>query len=197
MSDHEVDYYVLLGIEYSASEKEIRKAYRIKSLTCHPDKVAATDTNAANLFQLINKAVDTLTDPLKKVKYDNIHKAERLHKKRMEEMDKERRFDREKLHQNEQEHERKRKDFNQSELDKIQINLIRENNILKMRAKQEIKRQEIISSISTVLQTKQMESKIKSAEPFDCSVKIRFKKDDGSGKDRAKKDVDASQERYR
>lgn len=34
----EIDYYELLGIEITASTKDIEKAYRKKALKVHPDK---------------------------------------------------------------------------------------------------------------------------------------------------------------
>lgn len=34
-----LDPYALLGLETAASEKEVRKAYKMKSLKYHPDKV--------------------------------------------------------------------------------------------------------------------------------------------------------------
>ena len=43
MSEEEaaLDPYALLGIEPAATEKEVKKAYRLKSLKYHPDKVGS------------------------------------------------------------------------------------------------------------------------------------------------------------
>jgi curved DNA-binding protein CbpA len=39
MADNDVDYYELLGLDLTASIKEINTAYRQKSLKVHPDRV--------------------------------------------------------------------------------------------------------------------------------------------------------------
>jgi len=51
-------YYKLLGVEKNATEAQIIKAYRKKSMTMHPDK--GGDVNA---FQDLTLAKETLTDP--------------------------------------------------------------------------------------------------------------------------------------
>ena len=62
------DFYKLLGISRSASQKEIKKAYRSKSLEFHPDKNKSE--GAAEKFAEIAYAYEVLTDEEKKNIYD-------------------------------------------------------------------------------------------------------------------------------
>ena len=63
-------YYEILGIPSSASEDEIKKAYRKLSKTLHPDK-NDSDTFFNNYFQKINEAYSILGDIEKRKQYDN------------------------------------------------------------------------------------------------------------------------------
>lgn len=62
------DYYKLLGVSRDASKKDIKKAYRQKSLEYHPDKNKAE--GAAEKFAEINRAYEVLTDEDLKQVYD-------------------------------------------------------------------------------------------------------------------------------
>ncbi|RMZ75673.1 hypothetical protein DV737_g5184, partial [Chaetothyriales sp. CBS 132003] len=69
------DYYELLSISASASESEIRRAYRKTSLLYHPDKVANFTPAIADKFQHVQKALDVLTNAEEKQKYDQSREA--------------------------------------------------------------------------------------------------------------------------
>jgi len=55
-------YYELLGISHTASDDDIRRAYRQKSLICHPDKNLDSKAEAEEMFKLIGRAYEVLKD---------------------------------------------------------------------------------------------------------------------------------------
>ena len=63
------NYYDTLWINKTASDDEIKKAYRKKAMESHPDRNAG-DKNAESKFKKINQAYDTLWDAKKKKQYD-------------------------------------------------------------------------------------------------------------------------------
>ncbi|KAJ3770814.1 DnaJ-domain-containing protein [Lentinula raphanica] len=65
----ETDLYDLLGISPSASEDEIKKAYRKKARDIHPDK-NRDDPNAGTKFQEMAAAYEILSDPETRALYD-------------------------------------------------------------------------------------------------------------------------------
>lgn len=62
------DYYGILNIKPSASQAEIKKAYRMLALQYHPDK-NNNDTDAQTRFAEIKEAYEILTNPSKKEYY--------------------------------------------------------------------------------------------------------------------------------
>ncbi len=68
-----VDYYKILGIEKSASQDDIKKAYRKLARKMHPD-LNPNDKEAHKKFQQINEANEVLSDPGKRKKYDQYGK---------------------------------------------------------------------------------------------------------------------------
>ena len=68
-----IDYYKILEIQQSATEADIKAAYRKLARKYHPD-LNPNDENAKKKFQQINEANEVLSDPEKRKKYDKYGK---------------------------------------------------------------------------------------------------------------------------
>src|SRR3972149_8553453 len=71
------DYYKVLGIDKSASEEDVKKAYRKLAREHHPDVVSEKDKEAAEKrFKEINEAYRVLSDAEKRKMYDTYGTAD-------------------------------------------------------------------------------------------------------------------------
>ena len=68
-----VDYYKILGVDKSASQEDIKKAYRKLARKHHPD-LNPNNKEAHKLFQQINEANEVLSDVENRKKYDKYGK---------------------------------------------------------------------------------------------------------------------------
>jgi preprotein translocase subunit Sec63 len=66
------DFYAILGVPKTASVKDIKKAYRRKTLETHPDKRPAdvSEEEAAQKFHAVVQAYEVLTDEQSRKYYD-------------------------------------------------------------------------------------------------------------------------------
>lgn len=62
------DYYKTLGVAKTANETEIKDAYRKLARKYHPD--VNKDPKAEDMFKEVNEAYQVLSDPEKRIKYD-------------------------------------------------------------------------------------------------------------------------------
>ncbi|CCG20624.1 transcription factor [Candida orthopsilosis Co 90-125] len=67
-------YYKLLEVSSTASDSELKKAYRRKALQLHPDKNPGNVEDANHKFSLVSAAYEVLSDPQERAWYDS-HKS--------------------------------------------------------------------------------------------------------------------------
>lgn len=71
---NDIEYYNILNLTKSASDDDIKKAYRKLAMKWHPDRNPDNKDAADKMFKKISQAYDVLSDPKKKEIYDKFGK---------------------------------------------------------------------------------------------------------------------------
>ena len=92
------DYWRILGLAPGASTGEVRKAYRKKSLTVHPDRYKGDDPEWATAeFLRLTRAKEVLEDDKARAAFEAVIRARALHREKQAAQDGARRKMREDL----------------------------------------------------------------------------------------------------
>uniref|UniRef100_A0A8C6TCF2 J domain-containing protein n=1 Tax=Neogobius melanostomus TaxID=47308 RepID=A0A8C6TCF2_9GOBI len=75
-----VDYYTILGVSKTASQEDIKKAYRKLALKWHPDKNPDNKEEAEQKFKELAEAYEVLSDKSKRDSYDRYGNDHTWHK---------------------------------------------------------------------------------------------------------------------
>ncbi|MDY3868600.1 MAG: molecular chaperone DnaJ [Pyramidobacter sp.] len=75
MAENRRDFYEVLEVSRTATAEEIKKAYRQKVRTCHPDS-HPDDPDAERKFKEVNEAYSVLSDSEKRSRYDQFGTAD-------------------------------------------------------------------------------------------------------------------------
>ncbi|XP_038903301.1 dnaJ homolog subfamily B member 1-like [Benincasa hispida] len=67
-----VNYYKILQVDPNANDDDLKKAYRKLAMKWHPDKNPENKTDAEAKFKKISEAYDVLSDPRRRVVYDQL-----------------------------------------------------------------------------------------------------------------------------
>jgi molecular chaperone DnaJ len=73
MATQQQDFYELLGVSRTASQEEIKKAFRKLAMQFHPDR--NREPGAEARFKEVNEAFEVLSDPEKRAAYDRFGRA--------------------------------------------------------------------------------------------------------------------------
>jgi DnaJ-class molecular chaperone len=74
-ASHFKDYYAILGLDTTASDEEIKRAYRRLAFTYHPDRNPENRSFAEDKFKEVTEAYGVLANPSKRREYDRLRTA--------------------------------------------------------------------------------------------------------------------------
>src|SRR5574341_1818690 len=74
--DYSQDLYAILGVMATASDEDVRQAYRIAARRFHPDINKAPGADL--IFKDINAAYEILSDPSMRIDYDRSRKDRQI-----------------------------------------------------------------------------------------------------------------------
>ncbi|KAG8947493.1 hypothetical protein FRC04_010674 [Tulasnella sp. 424] len=174
MADNEdINAYELLEIEPTATEAEIKKAYRQKSLKVHPDR-HPNNPQAAQKFHELNTAYELLLDPTRRTALDTKLKAQQAKKLRFASYDNKRKVMMEELEKSEREFKKSRLDaHHEAQRRQQEEEMIKEEGRRLMREKQEAM-SKLAEEKGKQKAKEEAPSEAPSAGPLDTTIRLKF-----------------------
>lgn len=163
-----LDLFEFLGITETATDSEIKKAFRQKALKCHPDK-NPDDPNAAEQFQKYGKAAEILLDASARAAYEKVLRARKDHAHRNRHLDSKRK----KLRDDLESRERAAKDVSEREED-AGLKLAQEIERLRKEGSKELERQN--EELRRQVQ-EELRASLSKVNVHDVSAKIKIDED--------------------
>ncbi|KAF9123501.1 DnaJ (Hsp40), sub C, member 17 [Mortierella sp. 14UC] len=174
MAEEQLDWYAVLGVERTATSKEITKAYRVKALKVHPDK--NPDPNAAKIFHELSQAYDLLLDPAARAAFDNLLNVKVQAKERSDKYDSVRRKMKEDLENRESAFKKEQQDEKAAALRmKYEMERLKKENI-KKREEREAELLKQADELSLAADAVRRAARNEEAASLDTTLRIKWKK---------------------
>ncbi|KAH9830388.1 cell cycle control protein, partial [Teratosphaeria destructans] len=178
------DFYALLGVSESASENDIRRAWRKSALKYHPDKVGPSNTEALDKFHLLQIAQDVLCEPGVRELYDNARRARAEKKQREAAYEGRRKWMKDDLERRESgAFKRKREEFDAEEKLERELRRLAEDGKRRRKEREEQLRREAVGQDGDTCQDDDAQQSrpanisSSSTPEVDRSVTLRYRKD--------------------
>ncbi|CAO3567491.1 unnamed protein product [Mortierella alpina] len=174
MAEEQLDWYAVLGVERTATSKEITKAYRVRALKVHPDK--NPDPNAAKVFHELSQAYDLLLDPAARAAFDNLLNVKVQAKERSDKYDSVRRKMKEDLESRENAFKKQQQDEKAAALRMhYEMERLKQDNI-KKRAEREAELLRQADQLQEAVTAAKQTARNEETTSLDTTLRLKWKK---------------------
>ncbi|KAF5350869.1 hypothetical protein D9758_010501 [Tetrapyrgos nigripes] len=171
--DEDVNPYELLDLKTEATDPEIRKAYRQRSLKVHPDR-NPNNPDAARLFHELTQAYELLLDPLRRLALDTKLRAKQARAERFKGYDNKRKHMLEELEEREREFKKSKLEKQKQEAAQYQEAEKIKDEGRRMREERQKQMEQEVEDQKTKQRQAEAELEPPALEPTDTAVRIKY-----------------------